>query len=90
MPRTREFEIPNSMQSREHSRDGGLGGVWYVIGSVWQNPNGDRNVAVLNYDDNRRKLNLNWFDNDWNDKYRFLAVRNSLYVFIPPSPAGFL
>jgi hypothetical protein len=43
--------------------------------------NGYRNVAYLWNDDNGRNLNLNWIDNDWNDNYRFLAVRKSLHVF---------
>lgn len=60
------------------------------IGSIWQNSNGNRNVPELNWNGDKRKLNLNWFENDWNANYRFLAVRNSLYVFIPPSSAGFL
>lgn len=38
---------------------------------------GNRNVPYLNKDDSNRKLNLNWFDNDWNPVYRFLAVRHS-------------
>ncbi len=38
--------------------------------------NGNRQVGVLNRYDSRRKLNLNNFDGDWNDNYRFLAVRN--------------
>lgn len=46
------------------------------------NVNENRNVAYLWNDDNGRNLNLNWIDNDWNDNYRFLAVRKSLYVFI--------
>ena len=44
--------------------------------------NGNRNVAYLWNDGNGRNLNLNWIDNDWNDDYRFLAVRKSLHVFI--------
>jgi len=38
--------------------------------------NGNRNVPYLNRNDSKRKLNLNWFDNDWNPMYRFLAVRH--------------
>jgi hypothetical protein len=47
-------------------------------GSVWTNPNGNRNVGYLWEDDDNRKLNLNWFDNRWNANYRFLAFRKSL------------
>ena len=43
--------------------------------------NGNRNVAYLWNDDNGRNLNLNWIDNDWNDNYRFLAVRKYLHSF---------
>jgi len=32
-------------------------------------------VPYLNVNDDKRKLNLNWLDNDWNANYRFLAVR---------------
>ena len=45
--------------------------------SVWQNPNGNRNVPYLNNWNDKRNLNLNWYDNDWNDNYRFLAVRKT-------------
>ena len=47
-------------------------------GSIWQHLN-DRNVPYLDINDNERKLNLNWWSNDWNGNYRFLAVRNSLW-----------
>ena len=36
----------------------------------------ERNVAYLDRNDSKRKLNLNRFDNDWNDNCRFLAVRH--------------
>lgn len=49
------------------------------IGSVWQNRNGNRNVPYLNRNGSKRNLNLNWIDNDWNENYRFAAVRNSLH-----------
>lgn len=49
------------------------------IGSVWQNRNGNRNVPYLNRNGSKRNLNLNWTDNDWNEIYRFAAVRNSLH-----------
>lgn len=38
--------------------------------------NGKRHVAYLNRNDAKRKLNLNWMDDDWNGNYHFLAVRN--------------
>ena len=36
-------------------------------------------VPELWNDSNGRNLNLNYFDNRWNDNYRFAAVRKSLY-----------
>jgi hypothetical protein len=60
------------------SKGSGLDGMAY-IGSVWQNRNGNRNVPYLNRNDSKRNLNLNWIDNDWNEIYRFAAVRNSLH-----------
>lgn len=49
---------------------------------AWQDPNGNHNVLVLNYNDSKRKLNYNWFDNRWNRNYRFVArrPRNSLLL----------
>lgn len=38
--------------------------------------NGNRNVPYLNRDDSKRNLNLNWWNDDWNPIYRFLAVRH--------------
>jgi hypothetical protein len=45
---------------------------------------GNRNVAYLNGNDSNRNLSLNNFDNDWDDNYRFLAVRN--YSFFSRDP----
>ncbi|MFA5163525.1 MAG: hypothetical protein WC441_03275 [Patescibacteria group bacterium] len=45
-----------------------------ALGSIWQNANGNRDAPFLDVDDNRRELNLNWFDNDWVGRCRFLAV----------------
>ncbi|MDP2364065.1 MAG: hypothetical protein Q8M94_09880 [Ignavibacteria bacterium] len=42
----------------------------------------------MNWNDVKRNLNLNWFDNDWNENYRFAAVRNSLCF--PPYLGGFI
>jgi hypothetical protein len=42
------------------------------LGSVAK-VNGNRNVPNLNKDGSKRNLNLNWWDNDWNGNYRFLA-----------------
>lgn len=35
-----------------------------------------RRVPCLNVGDGRRRLGLVWYDGDWLDRYRFLAVRN--------------
>ncbi len=48
---------------------------WRVAHGSVAKINGNRNVAYLNRNDSKRKLNLNWQDNDWNEIYRFLAVR---------------
>jgi hypothetical protein len=50
-------------------------------GSVWRNPNGNRNVGYLNGDADNRKLNLNWLDNDWNAYCRFLGARKSPFRY---------
>lgn len=60
--------------------------IFCTIGSVWQNWNGNRNVAYLNLNDSKRKLNLNYYDNDWNENCRFAAVRKLLYS--PRSKSG--
>ena len=46
---------------------------------IWRDSNGNRNVPYAWDNSGKRKLNLNYFENDWNDNYRFLAVRNSLF-----------
>ena len=48
------------------------------IGSVAQIGD-NRHVAYLDRNDRKRKVNLNWFDNDWNANYRFLAFRKSFH-----------
>jgi len=42
------------------------------------NPDGNRNVPYLDNWNDKRKLNLNWWNDDWNRNYRFAAVRNFL------------
>lgn len=49
--------------------------------------NGKRNVPELWNDSNDRNLDLNWFDNDWNSNYRFLAV-SMFHKLKPPSHGG--
>ncbi len=48
---------------------------------------GNRNVPELNKDGSKRNLNLNWWNNDWNPVYRFLAVRY-FHDFSRPSTGG--
>lgn len=51
----------------------------FAIYTVWPDPDGNQHVPVLNDWNGKRKLDLNWFDNDWNDNYRFAAVRESVW-----------
>lgn len=67
--------IPDSIQSEEYSTDGGLAGT-HTIGSPWVDPDGNRNVPILDRNGSERNLNLNWWSNRWNANYRFAAVRN--------------
>ncbi len=62
------------------------GMVAWAAGRIfnWQRPGGNRNVPYLNDWDDKRKLNLNSFENDWNENYRFAAVRNWIYLTKPP------
>ena len=54
--------------------DGEVDGALYII---WRDSDGNRHVPYLNrWNDDRRNLNLNYLENDWNGNYRFLAVRN--------------
>lgn len=76
------FKTPNTIQAQVRQlADEGQWSRWYFThyGSVWTRSFGNRNVPYLYENDAKRKLNLNWYDNDWNDNYRFLAVRNFLY-----------
>jgi len=50
------------------------------LGQVWQVPNGNRNVLCLESDDRKRNLNLNWLENDWNENWRFAAVRKFFFI----------
>lgn len=78
MQNIKKLKISNKMQPREYSRDGGLDDILHN-GSIWQNPNDNRNVPYLNRNALKRNLNLNWIENDWNEIYRFVAVSNLLH-----------
>jgi len=60
-----------------------------ALGSVCWGSHDSRNCAYLNRNGSKRKLNLNWIDNDWNDSCRFAVVRKSLH-FTPLFRRGFL
>lgn len=66
---------------------GGTDGVSHE-GSVAK-VNGNRNVPYLNKNGSKRNLNLNWWNDDWNPDYRFLAVRH-VHCFSRPTMAGVL
>jgi len=46
-----------------------------ALGSSWCDKLGFNYVPVLNFINNNRKLDLEWFKGVWFDYYRFLAVR---------------
>ena len=73
--------LPHKIQPKEHSMGSGKDGILYNLGSSFVNDNGNRNFPYLNSNDSKRKLNLNWNDDDnhWNEACRFLAVRKSFY-----------
>jgi hypothetical protein len=46
-----------------------------ALGSEWQDPGGNLRVPILCFDNGKRELNLNYFEDDWFSDYRFLAIR---------------
>lgn len=44
------------------------------LGSVWQDPGGDRGCPYLSRDGSERSLSLRWVDNRWSGLCRFAAV----------------
>ena len=48
-----------------------------ALASSWVNRVGLRYVPYLGRRDSKRDLSLDWFDDDWLDFYRFLAVRKA-------------
>lgn len=80
------FEIPNTIQLRKYLRGGGIDNILH-IGSGWRNPDGNLNVAYLNWNGGQWVLSFNWLENDWNSNDRLPRPRNFLY-FSPPK-AGF-
>lgn len=86
MQNTREIKFPNAIQPREYSTGSGTDGILHIaLGSSWMNRNDNQLVPYLVYYGDDRRLNLNYYDNDWNDNCRFLALRKS---FILSWPSG--
>ena len=46
-----------------------------ALGSAWQSPDGNRGVPYLFWSVRERDLDLSWFEFDWDEDYRFAAVR---------------
>lgn len=46
-----------------------------ALGSVWQYPDGGRDVVYLGVRAGDRELDLRWLGDDWHEGWRFLAVR---------------
>jgi len=46
-----------------------------ALGTLWEGPNGYRGVAGLWGHSGNRYLDLTWYDGNWNDTYRFAAVK---------------
>lgn len=62
-----------------------------TLGSVFVNPmNGNRYSPFLDENDAKRKLNLNWHDNDWNAENRHQVVVPKLAISPAPYRAGVL
>jgi hypothetical protein len=58
--------MPNTIQPRDYfkniSSGGGMGGIPHDL----RNPNGNRYVLYLYWNDGQWNWNYNWLDNDWN------------------------
>ena len=50
---------------------------YYIVftGTKWRNPDGNRNVAYLNWNGKQWYLNFNWLENDWNSNDRLPRLR---------------
>ena len=74
----------NSIQSGEHSTDGGMDGLSYITDS-----DGNLNVFNVERDHDEQWLNTNWFNpqNTWDDDNRFVFVRPRNYQDFSPSTA---
>ena len=57
-----------------------MGDPPYQNSSVWRNWYGNRNVAYLDSNDDRRNLDLDWFEDNWNSNDRLLRPCYSLFL----------
>ena len=46
-----------------------------ALGFIWSFNNSGRRVTVLRFGGSRRGVHLYWFNINWNDTFRFLAIR---------------
>lgn len=49
---------------------------------------GKQNCCNVWFNGSKRKVNLNWFENDWNDNYWFAFVRYFLRSLLFPGKGG--
>lgn len=68
--------LSNAKQSQEYSRGGDI----EVILHAMVDRNGKVRVLYANENDGKRKLYLNYRDNDWNENCRFPSTRNFLLI----------
>ncbi len=52
--------------------------VRHIMDARWQNQNGNWYAPIANRNDDRRNLNLNYLDNDFNPNYGWLVLRQPL------------
>ena len=70
--------MPDSIQPQEHSRGSGTDGILYDL----RNPNGNRYVLYLYWNDGKWQWNYNWLENDWNAN-NLSALLATLFVSPP-------
>lgn len=70
------YEPANSGELLEYAKDGWNGTDFCSgLGTIWQDPLGDRQVLVLGFSGGERGLDCSWFDGGWYRDYRFVARR---------------
>ncbi|MDP3999467.1 MAG: hypothetical protein Q8P76_02640 [bacterium] len=70
----RPAELPESLAYAKANPDEQRKYPIVALGSVWRDFDGDRYVPFL-YDGGGRDLDLHWYDDDWDERCRFLGVR---------------